>query len=699
MNPEIQKWYKALEEADRRAEAGDEQAKEDAYKIADTIRQLEAQAESGQYQANLETPAVLGGVTAIPSVVGGAIRMAQSAMSPNSKGSTTTAPAAGGLTQSDIDLQRAGNIGPGGSGLAKEVTHNVQTAERAEEAAKQKKLMAELQRKGVISEPNIPKIAGTTPGGIAVTDKDALVGYGQTTPPKLTPAQRAAAMLNRAPAAAAEGAKKIPGAVVRGAANIPGSRIAGGYSIGALGTDAYNYLELAKEAESRGDQEAAAHYKQMAAISAAGSAAAAKGVTSKTPLGRVLSIPAAGLTFYNYLQSQKGYPAPGEQESNPEAPVTEYAEGRRVPKSKKDVVKAGLESLAQKFGYDPKRIAQQYPEIAPPVMTTDPRTGKTFAPKNLSPEALAVQKARQAAQKEIDKGMMTAPFFDISKRTYVDPANYPLQGRTLTDQVPKKAQTVEKYRALAESPEATERLLSAYRRGDKAPLAKDWYAMKQLEDEFVRELGPDAGRQAFRQRFAEPMAATTGGANPTSNLMMTAYSNYMDTAGKTLPTAAFELPFPVGGRFVSGNMEQANKYRQMGAIPIDNPKRHNFASNFMGYRDRPTIDEQMMGLFAPGKGAPEPGTYGVYEAALNKLAAKEGVNPVNFQDVAWAGAKNYQGKPMMQEINEMIYRTSRITGESPEEVLRGFIRGNKPMYNVTGLGALGAATEGVNNPE
>jgi hypothetical protein len=386
---------------------------------------------------------------------------------------------------------------------------------------------------------------------------------------------------------------------------------------------------------------------------------------------------------------------PGIIEKSVELPeVPKFAKGKSV--------KAGLEALAEKFGYDPKKIAKQYPEVIPPVMTTDPKTGKTFAQKQLGPEALAVQKARQAAQKEIDKGMMTNPFFDITKRQYVDPANYPLQGRTLTDQVPKKAVTREKYEALAESPEATERLLAAYRRGSPEPLAKDWYAMKQPEDKFVEELGPDAGRQAFRQRFAEPMAATTGGADPTSNLMMTAYSNYMDTAGKTLPTAAFELPFPIGGRFVSGNMEQANKYRQMGSIPIDNPKRHNFASNFMGYRDRPTIDEQMMGLFAPGKGAPEPGTYGVYEAALNKLAAKEGVNPVNFQDVAWAGAKEYKGKPMMQEINEMIYRTSRITGESPEEVLKGFIRGNKPMYGMTGLGALGAMGEdtgGVNNPE
>lgn len=372
--------------------------------------------------------------------------------------------------------------------------------------------------------------------------------------------------------------------------------------------------------------------------------------------------------------------------------------GKEAPAISK--IKDQAMPLWQRYGYDPKRVAQQYPEVAPPEMATDPKTGKTFAQKQLSQEALAVQKARQAAQKEIESGMMDRPFFDISKRSYVDPSNYPLPGRTLTSQVPKKAETVEKYRAIAEGPEATQRLLDAYRRGSQAPMAKDWYAMKQLEDEFIKELGPEAGRTAFRQRFAEPMAATTGGADPTSNLMMTAYSNYMDTAGKTLPTAAFELPFPVGGRFVSGNMEQANRYRQAGAIPIDNPKRHNFASNFMGYRDRPTIDEQMMGLFAPGKGAPEPGTYGVYESALNKLASQEGVNPVNFQDVAWAGAKNYQGKPMMQEINEMIYRTGRITGEAPEDVLRGFIRGNKPMYGITGLGALGMQeTGGVNNPE
>lgn len=372
--------------------------------------------------------------------------------------------------------------------------------------------------------------------------------------------------------------------------------------------------------------------------------------------------------------------------------VVGYAKGKQV-------VQGGL-SLAKKFGYDPKKVAQQYPETIPPVLTVDKKTGKEFLQKQLSPEALAVQKARKAAQAEIDRGEYT-PFFDVSKRSYVNPADYPLQGRTLTDVVPKKAATVEKYAAMASDPAATERLMFAYQRGSQSPMAKDWYAMKQLEDEFVKEFGETEGKRMFRQRFAEPMAATTGGADPNSNLMMTAYTNFMKQQGKDIPINAYELPFPIGGRYVSGNMDQFRKYNMLGSIPIDNPKRHNFASNFMGYRDRPTIDEQMMGLFDPKKAAPEAGTYGVYEAQLNKLAESVGVPPVNFQDVAWAGAKGYSGKPMMQEINEMIYRTSRITGESPEEVLKGYLRGNKPMYGVGALGGLSAVQEtgGVNNPE
>lgn len=107
---------------------------------------------------------------------------------------------------------------------------------------------------------------------------------------------------------------------------------------------------------------------------------------------------------------------------------------------------AGVTKLASTkvLGYDPQTLATRYPLVAPGVAKVDPKTGKEFIGKQLSAEAEAVSKARKAAQKDIDAGRYT-PYYDVAKREYVDPTNYPLQGRTLTDIVPAKAETVAKY--------------------------------------------------------------------------------------------------------------------------------------------------------------------------------------------------------------------------------------------------------------
>jgi hypothetical protein len=337
-------------------------------------------------------------------------------------------------------------------------------------------------------------------------------------------------------------------------------------------------------------------------------------------------------------------------------------------------------------------MSHQYPDVIPPVLATDAKTGKEFFQKQLSPEALEVQKARKAAQKQIDAGSYQ-PHFDIEQRYYADPSHYPTAGRTATDIVPKKAETIAKYEALANDPEALARLRGAFEKGKDRPMAKDWYAMGQLEDAFIKELGPVEGRKQFKNRFADAMAATTGGADPNSNLMMAAFTNYQKGLGRDIPTKAADLPFPIGGRFVSGNMEQAKKLAEMGEIPVTNPKRHDFSANMLGHRDTATIDEQMSQLWDPKMMSPPSNAYGIYEQALIKEAKEAGVNPSNYQDVAWAGAKDYPGKPMMQEINEMLSRTHQITGEPQEEVLKGFIHGNKPMYGIGALGGLEAARE------
>lgn len=343
-------------------------------------------------------------------------------------------------------------------------------------------------------------------------------------------------------------------------------------------------------------------------------------------------------------------------------------------------------------GYDMTKIAQQYPEVAAPVLAKDPKTGKEFLQKQLSSEAQAVEKARKVAQRDIEKGNYT-PYFKVEERYYADPDKYPLEGRTLTDALPKKQATIDKYAAEFDTPEIRDRLLAAYDKAAQDPLAKDWYAMGQLEKEFIKEYGPKKGRQQFKESFADAMAATTGGADPTSNLLMAHYGNFLRQQGVKQPTAAYEFPYPIGGRFASGNMAMYDKVINEGAglDAAKTPKRFNFSADFLGHRDRATIDEQMMGGFSNKHMAPPGDSYGVVEGVTHQLANERGVQPANFQDVTWAGLKGTQGKPMIQHVNEAIERTARVTGKTPEEVVRdSLVRRTHPLYGAAGLG-LGTA--------
>lgn len=341
-------------------------------------------------------------------------------------------------------------------------------------------------------------------------------------------------------------------------------------------------------------------------------------------------------------------------------------------------------------GYDPAKIARDYPDRAPPVTKIDPKTGKEFPGKDLSEEAKAVQKARKAAQKEIDAGNYD-PVFPIQDRFYVDSANYPLVGDTLTDAMPKKQVTIDKYRERFDTPEIRQRLQAAFLRGNADPNAQRWYAMGQLEKAYVDELG-DAGRKAFKTDFADAMAATTGGADPTDNLMMAHYGNVLRARGEPIPQNAYDMPFPIGGRYAGGNMRMYDKVINQGRdfVASETPKRFNFSANFQGHKNRATIDEQMSGGFEKGLAVPPGDSYGVMESVVADIARQNKVPSAEAQDVMWAGLKGTAGKPMIQHVNEALERTARITGMSPQEVLRkNLIRKMGPLY---GVGAAGVGT-------
>jgi hypothetical protein len=337
--------------------------------------------------------------------------------------------------------------------------------------------------------------------------------------------------------------------------------------------------------------------------------------------------------------------------------------------------------------------AAAYPPVPPSVMKIDKTSGKEYEAKGESPETKSFMKARTLVQRDIEGGNYQ-PYFDVDKRYDVDPSNYPAGGNTLTDTLPKKQATIDKHTSAIQTDEARARLNAAYDAGIASGGHDRWYQMGQLEHEFVDELGPEEGRKQFKARFADAMAATTGGADPTSNLLMAGYGNHLAASGAAIPDASYKMPVPIGGRFVTGNMEQYGNLLQRGEIPVANEKRHNFSRNFLGDADHSTIDEQMTGIISPGKQAPPNNTYGIYEDLLSQEAAKRGVDPRDFQDVAWGGKKSmdtggkYAGKPMIQHVNEAIERTSRLTGLSPRDVVRrGLVRGQIPLYGLAGLSA------------
>jgi len=356
------------------------------------------------------------------------------------------------------------------------------------------------------------------------------------------------------------------------------------------------------------------------------------------------------------------------------------------PKVKAEVKEAVAATKAGETGLFPW-AAERYPELSAPVYTFDKNKGQYYLAKGTSPEAHVFSKVREQHLKDVNAGNFD-PLFDPAKR-YDVKGDY---GKFLdtSDVRMKKPETIEKYEKIARNPEAMQKLVDAYKRGEVLPGSNDWYLVGQLEAPFIKEYGLVEGPKRFKAQFADAMAATTGGADPTANFLMGSYGTHLAGQGHTAVPPTWSTPVPIGGRYAANNLKEFQKVL-MGegqALDLNNPKRYDFSSAFLGNKNAMTMDEQMMtGLY--NKQVPEPGTYGHYAAAARDVARQEGVDPRAYQDVPWHGFKiekepNLAPQPMVQNVNQSVERTARLTGLSPEEVYRQFMK-KGPMY---GIGAL-----------
>lgn len=348
---------------------------------------------------------------------------------------------------------------------------------------------------------------------------------------------------------------------------------------------------------------------------------------------------------------------------------------------------------------------------------SDPR--QTYAAKAPTPEEIEFQKRRAATIDAMKSDPAWNRYFKTEERYPVPRQNFPAAEDT-AKAVAARPETIAKHETDIFTPTHRRRLQKAGAAGQD-PSTQRWYDMGQLHAEFVRELGPVAGSAHFRRMFSAPMAATTGGADPRSNLIAAYYGNWLRTHGIPFPRAGegWQIPYPVGGGKYGmvGNLQQYNKLlmdpksdvdmnifnRQIGhnsgvgaflrGIGMANPKRLDFMQDLEGHTGSAVMDEQMMrGLTSrrddpSGIGVPKPGTYGIWQRLVREEAAKAGLDPSEFQGRAWHGFKNYtQGKPMIENVNEMIERTHRLTGMDPADIVKyGLIYGRIPLFGIAAL--------------
>ena len=154
-----------------------------------------------------------------------------------------------------------------------------------------------------------------------------------------------------------------------------------------------------------------------------------------------------------------------------------------------------------------------------------PRKDELYDAKKQSDEERLLMKNRAAIVKDMGENPWE-PYFDVKKRADVDPANYPREFDTLEVATAKTERGRAGHRAVANDPEALARLERAYTHGKTLGGAGNWYFVKQLEDEFIRQYGETEGRKQFQQKFAGAMASTTAGMSPTNNLLAAHYGNF-----------------------------------------------------------------------------------------------------------------------------------------------------------------------------
>ena len=288
---------------------------------------------------------------------------------------------------------------------------------------------------------------------------------------------------------------------------------------------------------------------------------------------------------------------------------------------------------------------------------------------------------------------------------------------------------------LTANPDVRQGMLDTIKRGQDMGGA-DWYNADPLRQQFISELGPEAGAQRF-QHYMDLVAATSPRSDVGTNVRNASYYYNRLVNDQGMPAVGDANPQPFGHMAQRLHQMNAQRVADAGWDPLNNPKPASFAQDLMGNQEPVAVDTHAFRLpgmlaqdprfletaYQTAKDAPkqniqqlvtsgqmsmddalktpaywqaQPKTneYGAMEQYYKGLADEAGLSPAQAQAAAWVGGGQTTGlasdetKPFIGFVEDRANKAAERYGVSPAEALSRFIRGKGYLYG--GAGALAA---------
>lgn len=247
------------------------------------------------------------------------------------------------------------------------------------------------------------------------------------------------------------------------------------------------------------------------------------------------------------------------------------------------------------------------------------------------------------------------------------------------------------------TPETASRMTEYAKRGEQVG-GREWYNTEPLRQAFVQELGQDAGQQRYG-RFMDIVAATSPRSKVEQNIRRASYLYGEDVAGRPI-AGLTNKDFPAGYGHLAHETQDYLLQDLAGGRSfqaLSRPKTSSFAENLKGNQTPMTIDTHNFAAITgniKNKKSPSDTQYRYLEDFQAELADKLNMTPAQWQASVWMGADTgvADARPFLEVFDDVVARTADRDKKSKSQVVRDFITGKAPLFQLAGGAVLGAGS-------